>query len=1471
MIHNIIHISDIHIRSGDSKKSRYDEYITTFDNLYESISHQQSIIDGTAIIVITGDMFHDKNKIGPSGIKIATYLLQKLSNLATVYIIRGNHDYRQDTPVELDMISALMSCDIPNVVYLDKTGIYTYNNISFGIVAIQNTLLYGSSSGISSQLPEFPNPSDDLYKNTYKIALFHGTIDGSTMQNGIKSTRGGYPINWFQGYDAILLGDIHLQQVNRVTKITNKEFNIPFTTLCDTYTYSNEVPWGYSGSLIQQDFGETIKGHGYILWDLKNKNIDVYHIKNNYGMIKLIYNDDIDKIEVVHKHPFKGVIKNTMLLNKIVNYNWFPNNLHIRVIGDNITSEHLRLITEKVHSFGKNVLTITKKNISIPKTPDNTITPNTSEILNINSADNIIEYINNYLEIDNKKLHSDKWKQWLLHPEQILISNEHLPNSIKDIVSKKSESIQKLINEYITEFDNIKAQQIISGNLKLHRLEWNWILNYKDNNLFDFDKNINNISVINAKNAMGKSNYLEIICIAIFGKGFPSRENKKYTANIICDKKPSGTMANSNITFTLNNIKYNIKRVLKNNSDKKKIDCEDIVLSKITDNGNEIIHQKAVVNEWVRLNIGTLESYLMSTILSQNADNDFFTLDSTSQIQMLDRVLSITHIDKLKKLLSKSILYYKDISDLITTHYNGINTQLHIVDKKYIEELNICKERLDNVVSEKMEIFNKWNMVSEKNLYAIKDRNDINIQIKQVLDRIITLPINKKVDIKNSIHTLDRRIIEIKGELSRLHIFSDLDIGTEKCEQNDEFNMIQIRDYIYSLETELKSHPFFQNKTDYNIYDNISKIYDSVNENDENDENNQDLFTKIINFENWNKIQNQKFAEDKKYFQDTFEIDKLQNKINSLIQIIQEYPNRILGISKTVDKLKKQLNKLNKEKESISDRRPNKPSKTKEWLEDIKQTIDGYGTLEQLIDDKEFITNSIKQIPIICNKLIHITSKITDYHSYIQECSNLPFNSSCDACKKQPWRTKYDAIIKELPDLEHNKEYISNELISLQYGGIEGDIEIDSYQEYIITLDECLHDIQEYIHNIQIYNSENNLWNQYDKWHTEYIDIKSRYDKIEQELSLKESEKKDLEKIEKRVKEEKKELQYKLEYIQAKQDEYNVYINELSDRTKEYETYRRYLEYNWYSTLYYYRYNIICYLFHLNNNLNKLTSDKYDLEMRIELIKEREQCENDLNMLQLINNAYPNWIKWKQLVDDETKLSLKVKELQTIINGANNSSHDSQMITILDMVKNMALDIEDITYISQSFDEYRDWLYKEQIGPLIQKKVNNVLEMICEDRPLYLECEWLKETKGSSLSWFIRDGCSRPVIQKASGFQRFIIGIAMRVAINQIGLSKMRYSEFFIDEGFTACDSDNLEKVPDFLRGLLSYYDSIYLATHLDDLKSCTNNHIFIKRDGSGLSQIQHGDINIIKQVEESSKNKKRGRPPKNSVIVTKV
>jgi DNA repair exonuclease SbcCD ATPase subunit len=197
--------------------------------------------------------------------------------------------------------------------------------------------------------------------------------------------------------------------------------------------------------------------------------------------------------------------------------------------------------------------------------------------------------------------------------------------------------------------------------------------------------------------------------------------------------------------------------------------------------------------------------------------------------------------------------------------------------------------------------------------------------------------------------------------------------------------------------------------------------------------------------------------------------------------------------------------------------------------------------------------------------------------------------------------------------------------------------------------------------------------------------------------------------------------------------------------------------------------------------------------------------------------------------------------------------------------------MEVVTYLSDTFDGYREWLYKAHIAPLIEQNVNKVLEIICEDRPLRLEGEWLEKIQ--TLSWFVRDGSSRPVIEKASGFQRFIVGMACRVAFHQIGFCRIQYDQLFLDEGFTSCDSDNLERVPDFLRSLLRLYNSIYLATHLDELKVCADSQIMIERNASGLSQIQScstmgATMGATMSATSVEAPKKKGRPSKKVTVV---
>ena len=214
IVTDILHVSDIHIRSGDYSNSRYKEYFTVFNNLITSLESRESVKNNTAIIIITGDTFHHKNKAESTGISLFNYLLSKLGSLAPVFIISGNHDMKQVAIEEPDMLKAFLEHNqMHNITYLEETGNYILGDIGFGFVNIRDTLRAGDTSGQVDELPEFP--SVEKFPDSVKItvALFHGTVINGILDNYTASIT-GYPLKWFKGYNYGLFGDIHLRQVS---------------------------------------------------------------------------------------------------------------------------------------------------------------------------------------------------------------------------------------------------------------------------------------------------------------------------------------------------------------------------------------------------------------------------------------------------------------------------------------------------------------------------------------------------------------------------------------------------------------------------------------------------------------------------------------------------------------------------------------------------------------------------------------------------------------------------------------------------------------------------------------------------------------------------------------------------------------------------------------------------------------------------------------------------------------------------------------------------------------------------------------------------------------------------------------------------------------------------------------------------------------------------------------------------------
>jgi DNA repair exonuclease SbcCD nuclease subunit len=258
-------LSDLHIRNGDKISCRYDEYNDVFNETIISISNEiknLNLLLNEFIIIISVDIFHNKNIIGNYGLLLYKNFIENLVKLGRVIIFHGNHDRNQS---EIDQPSLVFSStfNIDNLTILNDSITFNIDNIGFSYVNIDDTLDIYRNSGRIQDLPRFPEIIGDV---KYKIALFHGSFQSAKLFNGdcIRDENNPYPLEWVKDFDYVLLGDIHKRQEFKFK--TGKGYMI--------------------GSPIQQNIGESIGKHGYGIYDVETKEYSYVDLPNPKPFLK---------------------------------------------------------------------------------------------------------------------------------------------------------------------------------------------------------------------------------------------------------------------------------------------------------------------------------------------------------------------------------------------------------------------------------------------------------------------------------------------------------------------------------------------------------------------------------------------------------------------------------------------------------------------------------------------------------------------------------------------------------------------------------------------------------------------------------------------------------------------------------------------------------------------------------------------------------------------------------------------------------------------------------------------------------------------------------------------------------------------------------------------------------------------------------------------------------------------------------
>lgn len=329
-INRIYQISDVHIRN----LTRHKEYLDVFKTTFDYINSTKTEND---IIVVSGDVVHLKTEMVPELIDVVTQFFTMCANTLPTIIITGNHDANLNNTSRLDALSPIIDViGNKNLIYLKDSGVYQIADKTFTVMSV------------------FDKPDAYIRANefdsNYKIALYHGTVNGAKTDLNHVLLNDKMPITMFDGYDLALLGDIH--KPNQILQ---------------TYYESDDTIHpliAYPGSLIQQNYGEC-EEHGILIWDTDAHSAQFHKIENNtvfttiqLSSIDCNINNIISKNNALKSIYLRVIVDTdkydvnayTPIINKIKNkYNIIE--CRVETTNDALTTSSNKCITDEYNVF----------------------------------------------------------------------------------------------------------------------------------------------------------------------------------------------------------------------------------------------------------------------------------------------------------------------------------------------------------------------------------------------------------------------------------------------------------------------------------------------------------------------------------------------------------------------------------------------------------------------------------------------------------------------------------------------------------------------------------------------------------------------------------------------------------------------------------------------------------------------------------------------------------------------------------------------------------------------------------------------------------------------------------------------------------------------------------------------------------------------------------------------------------------
>jgi exonuclease SbcC len=127
--------------------------------------------------------------------------------------------------------------------------------------------------------------------------------------------------------------------------------------------------------------------------------------------------------------------------------------------------------------------------------------------------------------------------------------------------------------------------------------------------------------------------------------------------------------------------------------------------------------------------------------------------------------------------------------------------------------------------------------------------------------------------------------------------------------------------------------------------------------------------------------------------------------------------------------------------------------------------------------------------------------------------------------------------------------------------------------------------------------------------------------------------------------------------------------------------------------------------------------------------------------------------------------------------------------------------------------------------PLINSEISKILQGVTG-----FTVDLEADPESNSMDIYINYGDSRRIIELASGMEKMMASLAIRVALINVS-SLTKTNMLIIDEGFGALDETNIEACSRLLESLKKWFRNIIVISHVDAIKDAVDNSLEITKN----------------------------------------